>query len=131
MLFLICSYTHLTNLYKGLNKGATNSLRNVYDVSMYNSVMLPVRCSQGQSSVLQVCVCTFSVVINYMYVISIMHARFFAICTFTQVLQSKLRNLANHQYVITYWIIIFTESLYYNCTCFSKHHSCYRAEMSQ
>ena len=40
MLLLICSYTHLANLYKSRNKGATNSLRNVYDVSMYNSIML-------------------------------------------------------------------------------------------
>ena len=54
MLLLICSYTHLANLYKGRNKGATNSLRNVYDVSMYNSIMLhcalftrTVQCSAG------------------------------------------------------------------------------------
>ena len=38
---LITSYSNTSaNLYKGRNKGATNSLRNVYDVSMYNSIML-------------------------------------------------------------------------------------------
>ena len=48
------SYTHLTNVYKGQNKGTPNLLRNVYDVSMYNSVMLhcalftrTIQCSAG------------------------------------------------------------------------------------
>ena len=54
MLLWINFYTHLTNVYKGRNKGAPNSLRNVYDVSMHNSIMLhcalftrTIQCSAG------------------------------------------------------------------------------------
>ena len=71
MLLLICSYTHLTNVYKGRNKGAPNSLRNVYNVSMYNSIMLhcalftrTIQCSAGT------CVCVSSgnqLYVSYQY----------------------------------------------------------------
>ena len=74
MLLLISFYTHLTNVYKGRNKGAPNSLRNVYNVSMYNSNMshyaLFTRTLQGSAGMCVYVSCGNQLYVRYQYYVS-------------------------------------------------------------
>ena len=71
MLLFISFYTHLTNVYKGRTKGAPNSLRNVYDVSMYNTIMVHcaplTRTTQCSAGMCVYVFCGNQLYVNYQY----------------------------------------------------------------